>query len=467
MQILYGFYHADSGEIAIGGEQVRLESPKEAIRHGIGMVHQEFMLVRPFSVVENVVLGLREGGGPFLDLAGAAARLVELSDRHGLAVDPHARIENLPVGVQQRVEILKLLYREAWVFILDEPTAVLTPQEAAELVRILRNLAAEGHAVVIVTHKLQEVMAVADRVTVMRDGRSVATVPTSEVDEAALARMMVGRDVALRVERTPRRRGDPVLRVSNLHVRDSAGHEAVRGIDLTVHEAEILGIAGVDGNGQSELAEAIMNIRPVEAGEVRVGSHEVTHLSPSEHHEHGLAHIPADRRHVGSVAELGIDDNAILGEHRNYTWLNRMLRDEGRIRRHAEALVKRFDVRTPGITFPAGKLSGGNLQKLVLGREMMRDPRALVVEQPTRGLDVGAIEAIWAELLAARGAGKAILLISAELEEILNLADRVAVIHAGRIMGIVDGDKADLESLGLMMAGRASAGEGSASHAAH
>jgi ABC-type uncharacterized transport system ATPase subunit len=459
MQILYGFYRADAGEIRIDGMPARLNSPKDAISRGIGMIHQDFMLVRPFTVVENVVLGLREAKGPFLDLAAAATRLKALSDGHGLAVDPWAVVENLPVGVQQRVEILKLLYRHARLLILDEPTAVLTPQETARLLAILRDLAGKGMAVVIVTHKLHEVMAAADRVTIMRDGKTVATVCTADVSEAALARMMVGRDVAFRVQRSKRSRGAAVLDIKAVQVRDSSGHRAVRGVDLTIHSGEILGVAGVDGNGQSELAQAIMGIRPVEAGDVRVGGRDVTHLSPAAHHQAGLAYIPADRRHVASVDALGIDDNAVLGEHRAYAWFGRLLRDDGRIRKHAEALVKRFDIRTPSVNFPAGKLSGGNLQKLVLGREMLRGPQALVVEQPTRGLDVGAVEAIWAELLAAREAGKAILLISADLEEILNLADRIAVMHVGRIMGAMRAEKADLETLGLLMAGKAPAGE--------
>jgi ABC-type uncharacterized transport system ATPase subunit len=454
MQILYGFYQRDSGDILIDGAPVEIASPREAISRGIGMIHQEFMLVRPFTVAENVVLGLVEGRGPQLGLEVASQRIRDLSRRHGLAVDPASRIEHLPIGVQQRVEILKLLYRQARLLILDEPTAVLTPQEKDGLFAVLRGLAAEGKSIVIVTHKLREVMEVSDRVTVMRGGRVVASLATRATSETELARLMVGRDIALRTMKTLSEPGEIALRIEDLHARDDAGHEKVRGVSLEVRAGEIVGIAGVDGNGQSQLAEATMNLRRIDAGRVALCGLDVTHLSPARHRAAGLAYIPADRRGVGSVVELSIADNAVLGSHNERTVCGGLFRDESAIRAHARHLVARFGVKTPNLDFAAGKLSGGNLQKLTLGREIMRDPIALVVEQPTRGLDVGAIETVWAELLAQRDAGKAILLISAELDEIFNLADRIAVMFEGRIIGVLASGAATMEAIGLLMAGR-------------
>jgi general nucleoside transport system ATP-binding protein len=457
MQILYGFHRMDSGEIVVDGARIHLSSPKDAIALGIGMVHQEFMLVRPFSVVENTILGLRESGGPTLDLRKAAQKLKNLSDRHGLALDPHAEVQSLPIGVQQRVEILKLLYRDARVLILDEPTAVLTKQEKDQLFAVLRGLRAEGRSILLVTHKLNEIMETADRVTVMRDGKSVATRTVGASSEQELTRLMVGRDVNLRIDKSPRRPGEPLLQVSDLRVVDEKGHEKVSGVTLEVRAGEILGIAGVDGNGQSHLAEAIMHLREVKSGRVRLGVADITHLSVARHHAAGLAYIPADRRHVGSVTEMSLADNAILGLQRKYT--RSIFRDAREARASAGALVERFGVRGSGIDRAAGKLSGGNLQKLILGREIMRGAKVLVVEQPTRGLDVGAVESVWDELLREREESKAILLISAELEELLNLADRIAVMFEGRIMGVVEAAGASAEEIGSMMAGVPAAGE--------
>jgi simple sugar transport system ATP-binding protein len=411
------------------------------------MVHQEFMLVPRFSVVENVVLGLKGK----LDLREAARRLRALSEQHHLAIDPLAQVQHLPIGVQQRVEILKLLYRDARLLILDEPTAVLTTHEKDQLFTVLRGLRSEGHSIVIVTHKLQEIVDLADRVTVMRDGQVVATVPTRETTEQELARLMVGRDVNLRAAKFPVERGAAILRVEGLHVRDEVGHEKVRGVTLDVHAGEIVGIAGVDGNGQSQLAEAIMHLRPAHQGRIFLHDREVTRLTVAQHRALGLTYIPADRRHVGAVAEMSIADNAILGSQGKYT--RGSLLDWRRIREHAEKLVARFGVRATSIATKAGKLSGGNLQKLILGREILEDATAMVVEQPTRGLDVGAIESIWADLLAQRERGKAILLISAELEELMNLADRIAVMFEGRIVGILNAANVTTEKLGLMISG--------------
>jgi general nucleoside transport system ATP-binding protein len=450
MQILYGFHSMDSGSILIDGEPVRITT-KDAIALGIGMVHQEFMLVRRFSVVENTVLGLKEDGGPMLDLHQASHRLRRLSDQHHLAIDPHAQVQHLPIGVQQRVEILKLLYRNARLLVLDEPTAVLTVHEKDQLFSVLRGLRDQGRSIVIVTHKLQEVMELADRVTVMRDGRVVGAVSTRETSEQELARLMVGRDVNLRANRVPIERGRAVLRIDGLHVRDEVGQEKVRGISLDVHAGEIVGIAGVDGNGQSQLAEAIMHLRAANQGRVFLNDQEITRLTVAQHRALGLSYIPADRRHVGSIPGMSIADNAILGSHRERT--RGLFLDKRRIREHAERLIARFGVRAASTGAMAGKLSGGNLQKLILGREIMQDAAAIVVEQPTRGLDVGAVESVWLELLRERERGTAILLISAELEELMNLADRIAVMFEGRIVGILNAASVTVEKLGLMISG--------------
>ena len=450
MQILYGFHSMDSGEIWIDGQRVHLGSPKDAIALGIGMVHQEFMLVRPFTVVENTVLGLREGG-TLLDLQRASEKLRELSNRHGLALDPSAEVGSLPIGVQQRVEILKLLYRDARLLILDEPTAVLTPREKDQLFAVLRTLRADGRSVMIVTHKLAEIMEIADRVTVMRDGQVVATRAIGSTAGQELTQLMVGRDVNLHTEKSKQQFGDPILQIEELCVQDETGREKIRGLSLEVHAGEILGIAGVDGNGQSELAQAAMHLRKIESGRVLLKGADVTGLSVAEHRSAGISYVPADRRHVGSVTEMSVADNAILGLQRKYT--RGLFRGIREARESALELVCRFGIRTAGIDFAAGKLSGGNLQKLILGREIMRGSAALIVEHPTRGLDVGAVEAVWAELLRAREEGKAVLLISAELEELLNLADRIGVMFEGRVMGIVNALGASVEEIGLMMAG--------------
>jgi general nucleoside transport system ATP-binding protein len=451
MQILYGFHAMDSGEIWIDGERVHFDSTKDSIARGIGMVHQEFMLVRSFSVVENTVLGLQEGSGPLLDLQSPSQKLQELSHRHGLALDPAAKVGSLPIGVQQRVEILKLLYRDARLLILDEPTAVLTPREKDQLFTVLRRLRSDGRSIVIVTHKLNEVMELADRVTVMRDGQVVTTRAIGSTSEQELVRLMVGREVNFRAEKSVRKPGAPILQIEDLRVRDAAGHEKVRGVSLEMRADEILGIAGVDGNGQSELAEAILHLRDIESGRVVLNGADVTRLSVARHRALGISYVPADRRHVGSVTEMSVTENAILGLQRKYT--HGMFRGIREARESAQALVFRFGIRGAGIDSAAGKLSGGNLQKLILGREILRGSTALIVEHPTRGLDVGAVESVWGELLRARQEGKAILLISAELEELLNLADRIAVMFEGRIMGIFDADSASVEEIGAMMAG--------------
>jgi simple sugar transport system ATP-binding protein len=454
MQILYGLYQRDSGEILVRGQPVEIHSPSDAIALGIGMIHQDFMLIQPFTVVENVVMGLDEpGSGPLLDLPKAAARLQALSQQHGLAVDPAARVQHLPVGVQQRVEILKLLYRNAKLLILDEPTAVLTPQEVEGLMEVVRSLRAEGHSVVFITHKLHEVMAAADQVTILRDGKVIATVKTADTNARELARMMVGREVVFRIDKKASEPGKKVLAIEAVHADDDAGNPKVRGISLDLHAGEIVGLAGVDGNGQSELAEALMNLRPIKQGKVWLEQTDLTHLTPAAHRKANVAYIPADRRQVGSVGPISIAYNSILGSFRQFATAFNWLIQEQRVNLNARSLVERFDVRTPSIKLEAGKLSGGNLQKVVLGREVMRQPKVLIAEQPTRGLDVGATEFVQRQLLAERERGAAILLISAELEEILTLSDRIAVIYGGEIMGILEARDADIETIGLMMAG--------------
>ena len=353
MQVLYGFHRMDAGEILIQGVRVTIDNPRDAIALGIGMVHQEFMLVQPFTVVENTVLGLKETSGPMLGLKRAAEKLQALSDRHHLAIDPEARVDSLPIGVQQRVEILKLLYRDARLLILDEPTAVLTPKEKDHLFAVLRSLRADGRSIILVTHKLHEIMELADRVTIMRDGRAITTVATATSNADELVRLMVGREVNLHVEKSPVRRGECVLRVDGLHVRDESGREKVRGVDLDVHAGEIVGIAGVDGNGQSQLAEAIMHLRPAESGQVFFKGEEVTRLNVARHRERGLACVPADRRGVGSVAELSIADNSILGSQRTRT--RGPFLDETGIRSYARTLVTRFGVRSAGNRHPGEK----------------------------------------------------------------------------------------------------------------
>ena len=456
MHILYGLSRADAGEILLEGQPLQLHSPADAIAHGIGMIHQDFMLIPRFSVVENVVIGLQKDG-PQLDLRSAALRLSDLARQYGLAVDPAARVEHLSVGVQQRVEILKLLYRHARLLILDEPTGVLTPQETEGLFAVLRRLAAQGHAVLLITHKLHEVIAVADQVTVLRDGRVIGSLPARQSSARQLARMMVGREVTLRVDKPAQQAGPPLLQITDLQVRGDNGQPKVRGVTLTVHGGEILGLAGVDGNGQSELAEALMGLRPVEAGQVTLAKKDLTRHSPAARRASHLGYIPADRRQVGSIGPLSIAYNAVLGTLRRYTTWGGLFLNPGHIDRHARHLVNEFDVRTPSIHFEAGKLSGGNLQKVVLGRELLARPTALVVEQPTRGLDVGATEYVHRQLLAERCRGAALLLISAELEEILALSDRIAVLYQGEIMGVLTAgaqeSNSQIELLGLMMAG--------------
>jgi ABC-type uncharacterized transport system ATPase subunit len=453
MQILYGLYSRDAGEILIDGVAARIEGPQSAIANGIGMIHQEFMLVETFTVLENLVMGeTRLPGDGRYRPAAARERILALSDAYGLNVDPDAIVEHLPVGVRQRVEILKLLFRDARVLILDEPTAVLTPQEVQRLFVVLRALRDAGRSIVIVTHKMHEVLAISDRVTVLRDGRRVGTVATAAASEDELVRMMVGRSVSLTMERPPQAPGRVLLSVRGLTVGEAEGAPKVAGVDLDLRAGEIFGIAGVDGNGQAELIEALFGLRPVASGGITFGDEDITDWEPARRRAAGIGYVPADRRRVGTLVELSILENTMLGDLGRYRRRGGFL-DRGRGLADARRLIERFGVRVSGPAFPAGKLSGGNLQKVVLGREVMREPEVLLIEQPSRGLDIGATRAVWGELMDQRSAGKAILLVSAELEEILNLCDRIAVMFAGRFVGILDAARADLATLGLMMAG--------------
>ncbi|MDQ0468182.1 ABC transporter ATP-binding protein [Labrys wisconsinensis] len=457
MQILYGLYGRDAGDILIDGAPVEMNGPESAIACGIGMIHQEFMLVESFTVTENLIMGATAlpGDGRFRP-AAARARIRALSDAYGLDVDPDAVVEHLPVGVRQRVEILKLLFRDARVLILDEPTAVLTPQEVQGLFAVLRSLRDAGRSIVIVTHKMHEVLAISDRVTVLRDGRRVDTVETAATTRDALVRMMVGRSVSLSVDRPPQRPGRTVLSVRRLVVGAAAGAARVAGVDLDLRAGEIVGVAGVDGNGQAELVEALFGLRPVASGGVSFGDQDITDWTPARRRSAGIGYIPADRRRVGSLVELPVLENTMLGDLGRY--VRHGFLDRRRGLEDARALIQRFGVRVPGPAFPAGKLSGGNLQKVVLGREVMREPELLLVEQPSRGLDIGATRAVWGELMDQRAAGKAILLVSAELEEILNLSDRIAVMFGGRIAGLLEAAEADLAIIGGLMAGGAAGG---------
>jgi simple sugar transport system ATP-binding protein len=452
MNILYGLYHPDEGEIHLNGEPVRIDSPRAAIDLGIGMVHQHFMLIPVMSVAENIVLAVEPKRGPFLDIDAAEKRVSEISERFGLAVRPHARIESISVGMQQRVEILKALYRGAEILILDEPTAVLTPQEAEELFEIIRSLQAEGKSIVFITHKLGEVLAIADRVTVLRRGKTIETVPRDGATEEGLARLMVGREVLLRVDKKPAEPGEPLLAVEDLRVLDERKLEAVRGISLEVRAGEIVGIAGVDGNGQTELVEAITGLRRPESGRIAAAGKVITNEGARHSLEAGIGHIPEDRQRRGLVLDFTLAENIALKDYceepdSKWGWLY-----PKRLVARARRLLTEFDVRGGGPQTLAASLSGGNQQKVVVAREVSRDPRILVAAQPTRGLDVGAIEFVHRRLVAERDEGRAILLVSFELDEILSLSDRILVVYEGRVVGEYSPDVSE-EELGIAMTG--------------
>jgi general nucleoside transport system ATP-binding protein len=453
MNILYGFYQADEGEILIDGEVRSINGPGDAIKLGLGMVHQHFMLVEPLTVTENIVLGAEPTIGVSLDYRKARARVREISEQYGLRVDPDARIADLSVGQQQRVEILKTLYRGARILILDEPTAVLTPQEVAEMFAILRGLREQGKTIVIITHKLAEVLALSDNITVMRDGHVVGNLPTSEATAEGLARMMVGREVLLRVKKDESKPREPVLSVRGLTLKSSDGNAILDDLSFEVRGGETLGIAGVEGNGQTELIEILAGLRKATEGDVLLEGTSINGLDPHDRKRVGIAHIPEDRHRRGLLLPFDLAANSILGVHRDRPISGTVLLNNDVIVERAERLVREYDVRPPNIALPARALSGGNQQKLIVAREFDIKPRLLLVAQPTRGVDIGATEFIHRKVIELRDAGGAVLLVSAELDEVLSLSDRVIVIYGGRIVGEVDPKTVSEEQIGLMMTG--------------
>ena len=459
MSILFGLYHADRGTIRIRGREVSIKNPNDAFALGIGMVHQHFQLVHNFTVAENIILG-KEGGFVY-DIRKASERIKEISERYGLSIEPDMVIEDITVGMQQRVEILKMLYRDADILIFDEPTAVLTPQEIDELMQIMRNLAAEGKSIILITHKLEEIKAVADRCTIIRRGKLIGVVDVKEASPAEMAAMMVGRPVSFTVEKAPASIGEPVLEIRNLSVMSARHVLGVKDFSLSVHRGEIVGIAGVDGNGQSELVEAITGLRRMESGSILFKGQDISGISIRKRNELGMGHIPEDRQKRGLILGASLTDNMVIKEFYKEGFSHRGILDYPCIQDYAEGIIAKFDVRSgEGADSLAGKLSGGNQQKAIIGREIESNPDLLIAVQPTRGLDVGAIEFIHSQLVKERDNGKAVLLVSFELDEIFNLSDRIAVINSGHLIDVVDTDKTDVNAVGLMMAGiKASGGE--------
>ncbi len=454
MNVLFGLYQPEGGEIRVRGEKVDIENPNIANDLGIGMVHQHFMLVEKFTVTENIILGSEPKSGLTVDRATARKKVMEISEQYGLRIDPDAKIEDISVGMQQRVEILKTLYRGAEILIFDEPTAVLTPQEIQELIQIMKRLIEEGKSIILITHKLKEIMQVADRCTVIRRGRYIGTVDIDEtVNEDRLAEMMVGREVNFDAEYSKADPQQVVLDVQKLVVKDSRGLEAVDGLDLQIRSGEILGIAGIDGNGQTELIEAISGLKKPESGKVLLNGKDVTGFTPRKVTESGVGHIPQDRHKHGLVLDYSIRDNMVLQTYYKEPFSKRGLMNYKAVAEKAKALIEKFDVRTPSVDVPARALSGGNQQKAIIAREVDRSPDLLIAAQPTRGLDVGAIEFIHEQLIKEREKGRAVLLISFELEEILHVADRVAVLYEGKIVGIRDPKETTEQELGFLMAG--------------
>jgi len=451
MNILYGLYQPDAGKILLNGKPVRINSPSEAIALGIGMVHQHFMLVPTLTVCENVILGLSKSF--LVDLKTAAKRIKEITDKYGLAINPDAYVWQLSVGEQQRVEIIKALYRGANLLILDEPTAVLTPQESNELIQLLRNMAAQGNSIILISHKLHEVMALSDRVTVLRDGEVCADVLTQETTQQALAQLMVGRKMAPCKRDGKFLPGKTVLELQDIFTLGDKGTEALVGVSLNLKEGEILGIAGVSGNGQKELAEVIAGLRKLSKGKIILNGKESTKMSPARIIQQGLGYIPEDRLHVGSIPSFSIWENIILKDHTHPPFAKHTILQNKAIMSHSSSLVKTYGIKTPNLETLTGRLSGGNIQRVILAREITRSPVALVAAYPTRGLDIGATEYLHSKLLEARRNGIGVLLISEDLEELLSLCDNIAVFYEGRVMKVMPVEATDERILGLLMAG--------------
>ncbi len=454
MNILYGLYQPTSGEILLDGEEVLFPSPKDAIERGLGMVHQHFMLVETLTVTENIILGMEPGKGGFVDYAAARREVARLSEHHGLRIDPDARIESLSVGLQQRVEILKALYRRARILILDEPTAVLTPQEVEQLFEVVRDLRNKGVSIIIITHKLEEIMEISDRVYILRRGELTGERVTSQVNKQELANLMVGREVVLTVRKEPNTvEKPPVFEVDTVVVRNDKGLIALSDVSLSVRPGEIVGVAGVDGNGQSELAESIVGLRSIDSGSIRFEGKEISHLTTKQRTLRRISHVPADRHRHGVVLPMSVAENIVIGFHDRKPFSRGINLNLKAIQTNAEKLVSDYDIRTPGVDIPTGNLSGGNQQKVILAREFSRDPLFLLVSQPTRGLDVGAIEYIHSQILEMQARNVAVLLISLELEEIFSLSDRILVIYEGRIVKEFDAAKTDEREVGFYMTG--------------
>ncbi|SFK09182.1 nucleoside ABC transporter ATP-binding protein [Marinilactibacillus piezotolerans] len=453
MNILSGLLEPTSGEIKVNGNNVKISSPDVANELGIGMVHQHFMLVDKFTVTENIMLGREKSKFGYIDKKSAEKEIKELSDHYGLKVEPSAKVENITVGMQQRVEILKTLYRGANILIFDEPTGVLTPQEIEELMSIMKQLVSEGKSIILITHKLDEIKQVADRCTVIRRGKSIDTVDVADTSQQELADMMVGRSVTFKVEKKPSNPKETVLKIDNLIVKETRGYDAVKSVNLEVRAGEVLGIAGVDGNGQSELIQAITGLTKVSAGSIQLAGTDITNKKPRKITEVGLGHIPEDRQKYGLILPMTLEENISLQTYYQKPFSNHGFLNYKEIKMHAKRLIEEFDVRTISEEHTAASLSGGNQQKAIIAREVDRDPALLIAAQPTRGLDVGAIEYIHKRLIELRDNGKAVLLMSYELDEVMNVSDRIAVMYDGKIIAIVNADETNESELGLLMAG--------------
>lgn len=459
MRILYGLYQPDEGKIFLNNQKIQIASPRIALQHRIGMIHQHFRLVSTLSVEENIILGLDEGTGPFTNFRRVRKKISLIANQYGLSVDPQAKIWQLAVGQQQQVEILKALYREVEILIMDEPTSVLTPQEVEKLFATLRSLVNSGLTIIFITHKLDEVMKVSDRVTVLRKGKVVTTIPTKDTDKATLARLMVGREVIFRLKKSPLKRKEKILEVKDLHILNDRGLPAIRGLSFELFGGEILGIAGVSGNGQNELVEVLTGLRKLWRGEVYLATRDITHCSAREINKLKVAHIPAERIRMGIVPTLSVNENLVLNKYFYPPFSRGEFLDRKAIEENAQTMISEYQILTPNHKVPVRILSGGNIQKIILARELSRNPGLIIAMHPTYGLDIGATEQVRQMLLMQRERGAGILLISEDLEEIVSLSDRIMIIFNGEAMGILEGENADLERIGLMMAGSRYQGE--------